>query len=452
MRIHFISNSLRMNSGFSNVTRYIAIGLRKLGYDVSITGLQTAYLPEYSFGIECLPIDTVFVDETTQVMLNIQKTNPDIVFCIHQADADMNHLFKLFPKTALYCPVEGKNIHDGMANDLRSIEKNGGIVIAQCRYGQSEMKKVGVGAKCVYHGYNDNIFRPLDLKDKNIKYCYYTTEVGQASTDPFILHQQGCYDCDRGDKKDCPHYKEEIVNILRWESENKRWIQRDIGIDKLEDELKGREKRFIYLGVFQNFGLRKQIPRLLNAYAILIGESKQLKDRTYLHLHSLPISIKGVNIIKVINDLGIADNVSFSYGTFRSSGWSEEGIARLYNTADCQVTATSSEGFMLPVVEGFACGLPIVAPNCSSLTELIGNSDKIENNRGWLANIATYHQIQDGSSRALVDERDLALKMKMAYVEKDKMKIFRENAMKWVRQYNWENIVKQWDKLLQEMK
>lgn len=447
MRIHFISNSLRMNSGFSNVTRYIATGLRKLGHDISMTGLQTAYLPEYSYGIECLPIDTVFVDETTQVMLNIQKTNPDIVFCVHQADADMNYLFKLFPKTIIYCPVEGQNIHDGMANDLRSIEKSGGVVVAQCKYGQEEMKKVGINAKCIYHGYNDKIFRPLDL-NKDTKYCYYSTEVGQISTDPFILHRQGCYNCNsiknQEYHQECPYFKEEIIAVLKW-IDNK-WVQKDIEIGKLKDEFKGR---FIYLFVGQNFGLRKRIERLLKAYSILISESRQMKDSTILHLHTMPISIKGINLIKVIQDLGINNNISFSYGSFRSSSWTEQAMSILYNLSDVNVSASSSEGYGLPTLESMACGIPNIGPDCSSFTELIGNSED-KKPRGLLAKIGEWQMIQDQSIRALVNERDLTNQMKIMYTKKDDRKIYSKNAVEWSKQYTWDKIVDQWNNLLKE--
>jgi glycosyltransferase involved in cell wall biosynthesis len=99
-------------------------------------------------------------------------------------------------------------------------------------------------------------------------------------------------------------------------------------------------------------------------------------------------------------------------------------------------------------LESLACGVPNIAPDTSSMTELITDDQFESMNRGWLANISTYHEIPDGSERDLVDVRDLMLKMKMAYVEKEKMETFSENGMKWAKQYNWDRIVSIWDELL----
>lgn len=463
MKIHILSNSFYVNSGFSKVALNIALGLKKLGYDVSATGLQTAMKSDWHYGIETLPIDAgSHIDEIGQFYLNLQKINPDVLLYVGQMDTDTNHFTKIFNRQFVYTPVEGRNIGSMMANDLKYIVDHGGLVVAQCKFGQEEMRKVGVNAAMIYHGYDPDVFKPIDInKKENVTYCYYSTGIGKINTDPVELHKMGCYDCNDKERKgstDCPNYKEEIVSILKWDSADKRWMQRDIGITRLNEELKGREKIFMYIFVGQNNGARKRIERLLRSYAILINESKQLKDRTGLHLHTLPISIKGVNLIKIIGDLGIADNVTFSYGAFRSSGWSEEGLNILYNLADVNVSASSSEGWGLPTGESMAAGVPNIGPDCSSFTELIGN-DKDESNdkqqsavnRGLLAKIESYVMIQDCSERALVEEYDLASKMKIVYTNDKLREKLGKNAEEWVKKFTWDEICKQWDKLLKVM-
>jgi glycosyltransferase involved in cell wall biosynthesis len=422
MHIHVVSNSLWVNSGFGKVARYLALGLKKLGHTVSSTGIQTALRVDHEFGIDCYPIDTGgHVDEAGQLYLNIQNLKPDVLLYVGQTDADMNYVTKIFDKQVIYCPVEGQNIPDGMASDLKSVINRGGVVIAQCDYGYNEMKKAGVDvSKYIYHGIDHNVFYPIKDIDKHLN----------------------------SEKVD----KNEIVSVLKLVRDydgKAKWQQYDINLLEFANGMKGK---FIYGFMGNNFGMRKQIPRLLKAYSILIGENRQIKDRSVLVLHTLPMSIRGVNLIKTVHQLGIQDNVVFAYSAFGSNGWSESGMNIWYNLCDVNVSATSSEGFSLPVIEGFATGLPMIAPDCSSQTELIGNDADWSKNRGLLADIVTYHQIQDGSERALVSEFDLALKMKMAYVEKDKMKVFSDNAIKFAGGYTWDKICVEFDKVLVGLK
>lgn len=450
-----------MNSGFSTVTKYLALGLQKKGHEISLTGMQDSYTSSWYHGIESLPLDTKYLDETSQFIMNIRRVDPDVVIGVFQADADMNHFTRIFDENSKtkflwYPPVEGSGIPDGMVNDLKFVIQNGGKIVSQCFYGQSEMKKVGIDNITIYHGYNNNIYKPVEnINDKNkLTYCYYSTDAGKAESDPVILCRQGCYDCclnEGFEAKKCQYYKEETVSILRMmnTTDGKKWVERDIGITKLPDETKGK---WVYGHVGQNFGIRKRQERLIKAYSILISESRQLKDKTLLHMHCMPMAVDGINLIKEIARLGISENVIFSYGGNRSNSWSEESMNILYNTFDCHVSASSSEGWGLPTGESMACGIPNIGPDCSSFTELIGNDSDWSKNRGWLANIGEWQMIQDGSYRALVDEKDLALKMKLAYVEKDKMKTFGENAVMFAGNYTWDKICAEFDKVLVDSK
>lgn len=481
MRIHIISNSLRLNSGFGIVARYIALGLIKLGHVVNMTGMQTISIPEYTFGIEQLPLVETPLNEEMQLAQNMIASNPDVVLCIFQGDKDFNYMTRTFSRTVGYFPVEGKNIPKGMANDLKYIMQNNGMVVAQCNYGLSEMKKVGVEGKVIYHGFNPFIFRPLDLRSKDkdkTSYCYLQTEVGKINTDPVLLHKLGCYDSNKlgcydsnnessdktgvGNKcvcHECRFKREEIVRIEKWvdfgDGKGSGWAYRDI---KISDLIKETQGRFVYLGVGQNLGVRKRWERLLKAYAMLIiGEdgSRQMKDRTVLWLHTNPVvtnpEIYGIDMHSIIQELGIQDNVIFSYGRYISSGLSEEAISVLHNLADVYVSASSSEGYGIGTLYSMACGVPVVAPACSSFIELVGMTDNKDNVRGLLADIGEWQMIENHSFRALVDEHDLMIKMKKMYDDDELRAKYGRNASEWAKQYSWDKICSSWDKLLKEM-
>lgn len=441
-----------MNSGFSVVSRNVASGLKKLGHEITYTGLQTAYLSEYNYGIEVLPAQAFHIDDVTQTMIMIDRIKPDIVLAVVQMDADFNDFAKIFPKTAVYTPVEGKNIPQKMANDLLSIKMNGGEVIAQTRYGQGEIRSALAGLEIpyIYHGFNDKIFKPINLQNlEEVRYCYYSTENGKLNSDPLMLHKNGCYDCQLNNKEQvkCPHYKEEYISILRFI--NGKWTEESILIAYLPYITKGK---FIFGFIGQNLGVRKRIERLLTAYSIFIKDSRRLKDRTMMHLHTMPITVNGMDLIKVTRDLGIQDNVMFSYGTYRSSGWTDQAMSILYNTFDVNISASSSEGFCLPVLEGMATGLPMIAPNCSSFTELIDDGEKNPHARGLLSLIGEWQMIENGSMRALVNESHLSSMMKKLYSDEKLRERLSKNAIEFTRDYTWDKVCDQWNKLLKSMK
>lgn len=452
MRIHLLSNSPRLNSGFSVVAKNLAIGLKNLGHEITYTGMQTVDRSEFCQDIEILPIGAGYIDDVTSYMITLDRLKPDIVINIFQADYEYNDFPKMFKKCIWYIPIEGRNMPQKMANDILQIKMNGGQPVAQCKYGQAEMQLAlaGIDIPYIYHGFDDKIYNPVDCnKKEEITYCYYKTENGKSSSNPNILHKNGCYDCKLNNKESptCPNYKEEHIAVLKFI--NGKWTEEDMPITHLPVITKGK---YVFLFVGQNLGVRKRIERLLKAYSIFVGQSKQLKDRTVLHLHTMPISINGTNLIGIIQNLGLQDNTIFSYGAYRSSGWTDAAMNILYNTADVNISASSSEGFGLPILEGFATGLPMVSPECSSFIELIGDGEKDPNARGLLASIGEWQMIENGSERALVNEQHLASMMKKLYSDEKLRDRFSRNAIKFANQYTWGKICLQWNDLLKGMK
>lgn len=369
-----------------------------------------------------------------------------------------------------YTPVETLGIPEQMRSDLLSIVMNGGKVLAQTKYGSNEMSLAlgGIHVSYIYHGWDDKIFRPLNFggDDRNkkgkgdidqIRYCYYGTDSGKADSDPIKLYRQGCYNCIFPDhqKIKCQYYKEEHVSMLRFI--NGKWTGEDIPITTLPGITKGK---FKYLFVGQNLGIRKRIERLLKAYSLMIN-NRQLKDRTILHLHTIPISIVGLNLIRIIDDLGIQNNVIFSYGSSGSGGSSltDQAMNIIYNTADVNVTASSGEGTGFSTLESMAIGIPTLGPRNTSFIELVeeetmgneGNDEKkiLIGPRGLLCD-GIYQMLPDGTERFLVDEQELALNMERIYKDDNLRESYGENCLKFSKMLTWNRIVQKWDKLLKE--
>lgn len=421
MKIHFLSNSLKTNSGFAIVTKNLALGLHKLGHEVSMTGTQTTVTPEHyklsdTFTLECLPLRTN-LNEGIQFQRNLLMTNPNVLIYVGADSIDENDPFELcrkFPRTLCYIPIEGSGIPNYMINDLNNVVKNGGKIIAQCNYGFNQMRNNNVNVdRYIYHGYDPTCFNKLvcvstDIPDENIILTKYMDE---------------------------------------------KWTE-NLGtpLTSLLSEFKGK---FVFLFVGQNHLLRKRIEILLEAFNIFLSEfPRQKRDRIHLHLHTIPQSPTGLRLLDYIElyKLNIKENISFSYGEWRSSGFTEQALNILYNLSDCQVSATSSEGFGLPILEGFATGLPMIAPDCTSLMELVGRKEENRIERGLLAKIRMEYTIQDLTKRSLVDVNDLANKMMFMYQNKEEKERYSNNAIEFAKKYTWDNICNQFNEVLKSMK
>lgn len=456
MRIHFLSDSPKSNSGFANMTKNLAMGLTILGHDVSISGFQTAY-QEFYHGIPILPMATG-IDEISQLQNNIMKIRPEMVIYVNDGYTDAAKFLNVFPRTITYCPVEGFDIPNHMISNLNRVAEYG-KVISECKYGYEQMKKAGIKVHSyIYHGFDPNVFYPIESNRIEIesRHCYNKTEQGQSILEPKLLYERGCDNCMSTirDATFCEWYKEEKVIISRYDNINNQWLQvEDVPLNKLRENI-NPSKKFMFLFVGANHNIRKKIERLLKAYQILINESKQIADRIHLHLHTNPISPTGIDLIEITNRLKIQNNVTFSYNS-----WSGQALNILYNISDCQVSATSSEGFGIPVLEGFATGLPMIAPNCTSQTELVGEiipdpmcESKTIEPRGLLAKIQADYMLQDLTYRSLVDEEDLAFNMSQMFKGDKMRKQYSSNALKFASNYTRDKTCNQWNDLLKNMK
>ncbi len=310
MKLHILCDSPKTKSGFSNVGTHLAREFRTMGHEVVMTGFQTTFTEEYDSTTDCkiLPVFTQYIDEISQYMMNVQLNNVNKPICIFNADdAEQNRFAKAVRGTYFYVPVEGRNISDMMRQDLLSIITNDGKIIAQCNWGQNELLKAGVESTVIYHGYDPEVFKKINGKS--------TSAMMSA----------------------VPHPVEKI-NVIRhiegmWQADN-------INIIDLQPLL---SKKYVFGFVGANHGLRKRIERLLRAYSLFLGTNKQRKDRTVLILRTMPISITGVNLIKICADLDINSNVIFLFGD--NNRLSDQAMNVIYNCMDVQVSASSSEGF-----------------------------------------------------------------------------------------------------------
>lgn len=145
------------------------------------------------------------------------------------------------------------------------------------------------------------------------------------------------------------------------------------------------ERYILYVGAIQP---RKNLPRLIDAFGDLCA--------MYPHMpHELVIAGKigwlEQDSLRAASDSNVRSRISMI-------GYVDEAdMPALFSAADALALVSLWEGFGLPALEAMACGTPVLASNCSSLPEVVGDA-------GVLVDPYDTNDIRSGMGSLLLDE------------------------------------------------
>lgn len=195
------------------------------------------------------------------------------------------------------------------------------------------------------------------------------------------------------------------------------------------------EDAFVFgsVGLNRNYPGRKGFDRLIEAFSKLEDKS------TYLYLHTQPESQVGsIDLNQVVEFYGVKGRVLFPDPYNYIMGLSQIGMNSVYSGIDCYVQATHGEGFGLPVMEAQACGLPVIATNCTSMPEMVCPDTSM------LIDPATHYLTPDIGHRFLIDIPKLTAAMADAIAIKQTDPLgyrnMRANAGKWANGWDWDKV------------
>ncbi len=125
--------------------------------------------------------------------------------------------------------------------------------------------------------------------------------------------------------------------------------------------------RFLVLRVDKN-STRKNYPDTWRALRPILARHSDID----VHFHCLPNAGDGYDLRAFAwNDEAFRDRLTFSPSLGGFTGWSEQSLATLYAAADLFVSTSWGEGFGLTLLEAMASGTPVVATDCSAITEVV---------------------------------------------------------------------------------
>jgi glycosyltransferase involved in cell wall biosynthesis len=125
---------------------------------------------------------------------------------------------------------------------------------------------------------------------------------------------------------------------------------------------------FLALRIDRN-SIRKNYPDTVKALWTFMDRHENVEAA----FHCVPNDPSGYNLAAMLTrreDLKQRFIFTGNLDTF--TGWPAQDLAVLYNAADIFVSTSWGEGFGLTLAEAAACGTPIIAQKCSSITEIVG--------------------------------------------------------------------------------
>jgi glycosyltransferase involved in cell wall biosynthesis len=125
---------------------------------------------------------------------------------------------------------------------------------------------------------------------------------------------------------------------------------------------------------------RKNLPRLLEAYAIARGKGLPHK-----------LLLGGARGWRLSSLAGIVEKLDLGNDVVFLGFVEDADLPLLYARADFFVYPSIYEGFGMPILEAMACGTPVITSNCSSMPEVAGDA----------ALLIDPHDVQDMSAKML---------------------------------------------------
>jgi len=122
-----------------------------------------------------------------------------------------------------------------------------------------------------------------------------------------------------------------------------------------------------------------------------------------------------------------------------------DSIVPLYNSCDCLVSATSSEGFGLPLLEGLAAGMLVIAPHYTGQSDFLNehNSLNVFSRKVKAPYKYQYWRPQKEATTYMPDVDSLRDSMRSAYENKRSLlESFDKEIKNTINEFTWENAAK----------
>ena len=318
-KVLVLSDHALSTSGVGTQTRHLIEGLlkkntwsfRQFGAAMKHTDYRTVVINE-DFIIK--PIDGFGSPDLLRVTLATEK--PDLIF-IFTDPRFFTWLFEMEDEIHQICPIVWWHVWDNYP----------------------------------YPDFNDNYYRSTDMINCHSHLTYTMLKDSYPDKTNFIPHSLPPNIFHKMPKKEVSSFKKILL---------------------------GEDRKDHFVGIWVNRNAKRKRPAdLLQSWASFLNnlEKNEGHRNATLIMHTEPNDQEGPDLYKVVEMLGVQNNVFFSRDRLEF-----EKMNVLYNISDFCINTSYAEGFGLSTLEAMMTGTPIIAPKTGGLTrQVVDHRDNSHN-------------------------------------------------------------------------
>lgn len=195
--------------------------------------------------------------------------------------------------------------------------------------------------------------------------------------------------------------------------------------------------RFLVLRVDKNTW-RKDYPASWKALAPVMRRHPDID----VHFHCRPSASDGYDLqFAVWNDEDIRERLHFTPDLAPFRGSSQEKLATLYRAADVFLSTSWGEGFGLTLLEAAASGTPIIAQDCSAITEVVGPGGILVKPKGRMT-------VPMGQEQCQPDIEKFSYWIERLYESPSMRDGLARAGVEHAQQFSWDEAARRFDALL----
>lgn len=363
-RILWMSNAPFAPTGYGTVTNNVCYRLLKQGFKVATvnywghegTTLHLNGLRQYPRGFENQGQDAL--------RFAIDDYKPHVVvplfdIWVTRPWAEGKGIGGMHPRTCIYSPVDHEPLMPANIDVLRNAYR----VVAMSEFAKRMYEEADIDCTLIPHGVDTQVFKPEN-------------------------------------KQNCKLFADEL-------SRADAYSMMPEGADTLQD-------KFIVGVNAANKGDRKDFQRIMKAFKIFLENNPDARKDARLYLNTWIRGIpEGLQLDELAQAIGILPYVRWTPIIKMWAGLPTESMNLLYNSYDVLINLAMGGGFELALIEAQACGVPCIATDFSSMTELVKGS-------GWLIPVKDRHYTPLNAEQVIADEYKAADAIEDAYSHPDK--------------------------------